>query len=71
MIGLLETSLSKDYLLFYVVTAGSSCIALALLLLAFNEDKFIYDRSKLKEALKNDDNFSSTSSSTGKAVENQ
>ena len=51
MIGLLETTLSKDYIVFYLITAGSSLIALCLLLFAFDEEKFVYDKQKIKRAL--------------------
>ena len=43
MIALLETSLSKDYLLFYIITAGTSFIALCILLFGFSEEPFTYD----------------------------
>ena len=51
MIGLLETALGKDYILFYLITAGSSLVALCLLLFAFNEDRFVYDKAAIKKAL--------------------
>ena len=43
MIGLLESTLSDDYFVFYLITAGCSFIALCILLFAFNEEKFVYD----------------------------
>ena len=52
MIGLLETALSKDYLVFYLITACSSFAALVLLLFTFNDEKFVYDTAKLRAALK-------------------
>jgi len=51
MIALLETNLSKDYLVFYLITAGSSFLALIILLFFFTEDKFVYDPTKLRAAL--------------------
>ena len=52
MIGLLETSLSKDYLMFYIITAGASFISLIILLFLFTEKKFSYDREYLLANLK-------------------
>lgn len=43
MIGLLETSLSQDYLLFYIITAASSFSAFCILIFAFTEEPFVYD----------------------------
>ena len=52
MIFLLETSLSKDYLMFYFITAGSSFVALCILMFVFTEDKFIYDKDEIKRGVK-------------------
>ena len=51
MIALLETSLSKEYLLFYLITAGCSFVALCILLFSFSEEKFEYDKDYLRENL--------------------
>ena len=53
MIGLLETTLSDDYLAFYLITAGCSLAALCILLFAFNETKFVYDVEQVRAALNN------------------
>ena len=51
MIALLETSLSKEYLLFYLITAGCSFVALCLLLFSFTEERFEYDLNYLRANL--------------------
>lgn len=52
MIGLLETSLGSEYLMFYLITAGSSFVALGILLFVFTEEKFVYDKAELRRCLK-------------------
>mmetsp|Transcript_19004 Transcript_19004/g.23547 ORF Transcript_19004/g.23547 Transcript_19004/m.23547 type:complete len:220 (+) Transcript_19004:1162-1821(+) len=52
LIVLLETKLGKSYIEFYLVAAGCSLMALILLILAFDESKFVYDPDQLKAAVK-------------------
>ena len=51
MIALLETSLSKDYLLFFIITAGSSFVAFCILMFFFSEEPFVYDLEFLQANL--------------------
>ena len=48
MIGLLETSLSQNYLAFYLITAGASFVSLCILCFAFSEERFKYDREEIR-----------------------
>ena len=52
LIALLETELGQRYLLFYLLTGGCSLVALILLLIAFDESRFVYDAEKLKTTVK-------------------
>ena len=52
MIGLLETSLGSEYLMFYLITAGSSFVAFCILIFVFTEEKFVYDKAELRRCLK-------------------
>ena len=52
LIGMMKTPLGEDYIVFYLITAGCSLVALGLLVFAFDETRFTYDATKLREAVK-------------------